>query len=220
MNRAAGGLILFESDSDYAAFEALLRSAQQRTNMRIIAYCVMGNHGHLLLWPLDDRALTRFMHWLTTVHALRWRTAHDAVGRGAVYQSRFKSVPVQTDRYLLTVKRYIERNALRANLVGRADAWPWCSVSSTRLARITPTLTDSPVAMPAKWLEIVNLPQTDQELAAIRGSLKNGEPFGDSNWRQSTKSVVAWRPIGRPKRDRTPFSDPISEKGVRPLFHT
>ena len=119
MNRAAGRLILFESPSDYIAFERLLSLGQRRTPMRILAYCLMSNHWHLLLWPEDDRGLSVFMHWLTTVHARRWLLARDAVGRGAVYQSRFKSIPVQTGEHLLTVWRYIERNPLRANLVLR-----------------------------------------------------------------------------------------------------
>jgi len=221
MNRAAGRLVLFETESDYCAFESLLASAQQRTDMRIIAYCLMPNHWHLLLWPAADGAITRFLHWLTTVHALRWRADHDAVGRGAVYQSRFKAIPVQSDRHLLVVKRYIERNALRANLVERAEAWSWCSASLTRYERM-PRLAQSPIEMPSDWLEIVNAPQTAQELSAVRQSLAHAEPFGDADWRETLRDVAAWRPIGRPKRGRTPFAtfatSDRDEKGVRPLF--
>src|SRR6185295_19770737 len=97
VNRAAGRLILFETSADYAAFERLLSQAQNRTGMRILAYCLMRNHWHLLPWPVDNGSLSTFMQWLTGTHAQRWAVAHDAVGRGAVYQSRFKSMPVQSD---------------------------------------------------------------------------------------------------------------------------
>src|SRR6266849_9213163 len=137
VNRAAGRLALFESSSDFAAFERLLREAQTRVAMQVIAYCLMPNHWHLLLWPALDGALTTFMHWLEGTHARRWALAHDAVGRGAVYQSRFKSIPVQTDHHLLTVWRYVERNPLRANLVSSAADWAWSSLSKARDRRNT-----------------------------------------------------------------------------------
>src|SRR4029077_16089157 len=95
----------------------------------------MRNHWQLLLWPLDDTVLSRFMQWLTGTHARRWAVAHDAVGRGAVYQSRFKSIPVQSDHHLLTVWRYVERNSLRADLVDSAQDWLWSSLSPTRNGR-------------------------------------------------------------------------------------
>jgi len=69
------------------------------------------------------------MHWVTTVHARRWAIAHDAVGRGAVYQSRFKAIPIQSGEHLLTAWRYIERNPLRASLVTRAEQWTWSSLT-------------------------------------------------------------------------------------------
>lgn len=218
MNRAAGRLILFESPLDYSAFERLLSLAQRRMSMRIIAYCLMYNHWHFLLWPEDDQALTTFMHWLTTTHARRWVLAHNATGRGAVYQGRFKAIPVQTGNHLLTVWRYIERNPLRANLVTRAEAWPWSSLSESRLARGGPILAQSPFELPADWLERVNRPQTQLELTSIRSAIAEGSPFGTAEWRSVADSLVGWRQQGRPKRGRTPFSRQPDEKGVRPLY--
>ncbi len=207
MNRAAGRLVLFESIGDYAAFERLLREAQSRTPMAIVAYCLMRNHWHLLLWPLHDRQLSTFMQWLESTHARRWRHAHDTIGRGAVYQSRFKSIPVQSDHHLLAVWRYVERNPLRANLVPSAANWEWSSLSSTRHRRKTPTLTMPAVNRPSNWLEYVNLPQTEAEVAAIRAATVSGVPFGDPLWSQAAQAAIGWRPLGRPKRGTTPFRD-------------
>src|SRR5262245_47637883 len=77
---------LFECAADYHAFEALLLVALRRFAIALYAYCLMPNHWHLLLRPSNDEALSRFMHWLTTTHAVRWRLARDTAGDGAVYQ--------------------------------------------------------------------------------------------------------------------------------------
>src|SRR5881397_34989 len=128
LNRANGRLPLFEKDGDYLAFERVLIEAQQRFDMRILAYCVMPNHWHLVLWPERDRYLSAFTGWLTLTHTQRWHAHCHNSGSGHLYQGRFKSFPVQSDEHLLTVCRYVERNALRAGLVARAEQWPWSSL--------------------------------------------------------------------------------------------
>jgi putative transposase len=219
VNRVAGRQILFETSADFAAFERLLSQAQNRTGMRILAYCLMRNHWHLLPWPVNDGSLSTFMQWLTGTHAQRWAVAHDAVGRGAVYQSRFKSMPVQSDHHLLTVWRYVERNPSRANLVNSAQDWHWSSLSPTRHVRKTPELTASPIELPANWIDCVNTPQTAAELAAIRASIDCGAPFGDADWSNAASEAIGWRPHGRPKKGVVPlFRGHDPEKGVRPLF--
>jgi len=205
INRAAGRMILFDSPSDYIAFERLLSQAQHRTPMRIIAYCLMPNHWHLLLWPETDTAVTEFMHWLTTTHARRWALTHHAVGRGAVYQGRFKNIPVQSGPHLFTVWRYVERNPLRANLVVRAEMWRWSSLCRGRPEADRPGLGPAPIECPKNWIEHVNAPQTEEELDRVRQSLGTGAPYGDSHWREGTPGVSNWRHQGRPKKGPYPF---------------
>ncbi len=119
LNRANGRLRLFKKDGDYLAFEQVLLLAHRRAPIRILDYCLMPNHWHLVLWPRRDGELTLFMRWLTLTHAQRWKHAHNAVGHGHLYQGRFKSFPIQQDEHLLTVLRYVERNPLRAKLARR-----------------------------------------------------------------------------------------------------
>ena len=59
---------------------------------------------------------------------MRWRVAHHTVGYGHVYQGRFKSFPIERDEHLLTVCRYVERNALTAGAAKRAEDWRWSSL--------------------------------------------------------------------------------------------
>ena len=144
------------------------------------------------------------MRWLTVTHTQRWHAHHGTAGTGSLYQGRFKSFPVQGDEHFLTVCRYTERNALRANLVARAQDWRWSSLWHRTQTPLILPLTDWPVPCPAQWNEFVNQPETEAELAAVRQTLKRGSPFGDKNWISQTaerlglKSTLA--PRGRPPR--------------------
>jgi REP element-mobilizing transposase RayT len=95
---------------------------------RLLAYCLMPNHWHMVVWPEKDGELTDFLRWLTNTHSMRWHAHYHTGGTGHIYQNRFKSFPVQTDNHLYSVLRYVERNASRANLVTRAESWRWGSL--------------------------------------------------------------------------------------------
>ena len=120
LRRANARLAIFDSDADYATFERVLQQAVARFDMRLLTYCLMPNHFHLLLWPRGDCDLSAFMRWLTIIHTQRWLAHHRIAGTSHLYQGRYKSFPVQSGEHLLTVCRYVERNALGANLVQRA----------------------------------------------------------------------------------------------------
>src|SRR2546428_13939206 len=113
LNRAVARDKIFWKPRYYEAFQAVLQEVHDWVPMRLLAYCVMPNHWHLVLWPRGEGDLSRFMSWLTLTHSQRWHAFHQSVGTGHLYQGRFKSFVVQADDHLLTVCRYVERNALR-----------------------------------------------------------------------------------------------------------
>ena len=119
-NRGVGKNDLFFKDDDYHAFERVI---QETRPMRILNDCLMRNHWHFVVWPENDGELARFMQCLTVTHVTRWQKHYNMIGYGHVYQGRFKSFPVETDEYFYKVNRYVERNAMRANLVERAEEW-------------------------------------------------------------------------------------------------
>jgi len=179
---------IFSKQGDYEAFRRILLEAHDRIPVRLLGYCVMPNHWHLVLWPRAEGELSRFMHWLTMTHTQRWRHLRRLVGLGPLYQGRFKSFPVQTDGHLLTVLRYVERNPLRANLVARAQDWEYASLRD-RLADVSPMrpiLCDWPIDVPGDYLEWVNVPQTRTEELALQTSIRRGRPFGDPAWQRRT----------------------------------
>jgi putative transposase len=223
MNRTWGGIELFEDDGDYEVFERVLAEAlgRERT-MRVCAYCLMPNHFHLVVWPTTDGQLSRFMQWLTMTHAQRWHAHRHTGGRGHLYQSRFKSFPIQADRHFLSVCRYVERNPLRARLVKRAERWRWGSLwlrgGENRPGPMTGLLADWPVTMPRDWVARVNQAQDDKELAALRKSSERGRPYGTDEWSvriaRRLQIESSLRPVGRPKKKTTGTSRKAKKKGL------
>lgn len=205
LNRRAGRSPLFEKPADYTAFEKILEEAHARAHIRIAAYCLMPNHWHLLLWPRHDGELSEALRWITVTHTQRWHAHRHSGGTGPVYQGRFKSFPVQTDEHFLTVARYIERNALRAQLVDRAETWRWSSLwrRQQEIPSVRTWLAEWPFPQPTGWVAWVNEPQTASELEALRESVQRGRPFGDQAWVQHVAEQLGLastlRPRGRPK---------------------
>ncbi len=107
LNRGNGRAEVFHKDEDYQAFLALFAPACERLPLRVLAWCLMPNHFHLVLQPHHDGDLGRWMQWLMTAHVRRYHRHYG--GSGHVWQGRFKAFPIQKDDHLLTVLRYVER---------------------------------------------------------------------------------------------------------------
>ena len=207
LNRAVARLPLFEKPGDFDAFERVLVEAWQRHPLRILAYCLMPNHWHFVLGPEQDDALTEFLRWLTHTHTQRWHAHYHSAGTGHVYQGRFKAFPIQEDDHLYTVLRYVERNALRAGLVQRAEQWRWSSLAHRLGSAEDPVrrlLAPWPLPPPGDWLERVNRPETQAELEAVRRSVVRGQPFGSTSWQKRAAKRMnleyTFRRPGRPKK--------------------
>ena len=186
LNRAAARLPLFHKRQDYEAFERVMAEAMVARPTRLLAYCLMPNHWHLVLWPKEDGELSAFVGWLSHTHAMRYRTHYHDGGVGHLYQQRYKSFPVQEETHFLKVARYVERNALRANLVERAQDWQWGSLWRRIHIHETdnPLLHPWPVDEPPDWLALVNEPQSEAELDALRRSARRGSPYGEDPWQK------------------------------------
>ena len=207
LNRANNRDPMFEEDEDYLAFLRVMRDTLEKKPMRILAFCLMPNHWHLLLWPERDNDLGNFMQTITTTHVRRWRLHRQTVGEGHLYQGTYKSFPVQDDDHFYTVCRYVERNALRANLVERAEDWRWGSLWQRRQRTCPedyPTLSDWPLPRPRNWMALVNRAETEAELDALRSCVQRGRPFGSESWQKRTAKQLGlestFRTLGRPKK--------------------
>ena len=215
LNRASAWVGLFEKEDDYQQFEQVLHEAQARTGMRILAYCLMRNHWHLVLWPETDGALGRFITWLTLTHTQRWHARRGSAGAGHLYQGRYKSFLVQADEHLLAVCRYVERNPLRAGLVRRPEAWRWGSLWRRERGHGLELLSDWPIACPDDWLQFVNRAGAAAEArdaarfgtawAAVRRAL-----LGRRGWCGSSISAPPCAPAAARSRQLVPDASSLA----------
>ena len=213
MNRGNNRATVFASRDDYAAFVRHMGQALAHAQVAILAACLMPNHFHLVLAQAGACDVSRWIHWLLTTYGTHHHERHGSSGR--LWQGRFKAFPIEQDTHLLTVMRYVERNALRSGLVERAELWPWGSLAWRRQGDCR-LLARPPVPMPRDWVSFVNQPQTTDELAALRECARRQRPYGDDAWIRSTAGALGrdWtiRPKGRPRARKIGMS-PISSAG-------
>ena len=204
INRGNARQEVFRKNGDYKAFIDLFDRACERIAMRLLGYCVMPNHFHLLLRSYSDGDLGKWMQWLLTAHVRRYHQHYGTSGH--VWQGRFKAFPIEQDDHLLTVLRYIERNPLRARLVEHAEDWRWSSLSRFKMNQDGSVLHPLPVTRPADWTEWVNQPQTQAELEGLRHSVNRGTLYGSADWVQYIAAQLgleaSLRPRGRPQKQR------------------
>jgi putative transposase len=177
MNRATRGQLLFADVGEYLLYQALLAQALIERPIRLLAYTLMPNHFHMAVWPERDGQISRFLQWLLATHARRLHRKRGTAGTGAIYQSRFKAVPVETETYFYRMMRYVDRNPPRAGLATRPEKWPFGSASSQGRG-FGIELAEWPLPKPPNWREYINSTEPYADLEFIRTQTQCGEPIG------------------------------------------
>jgi len=127
-SRGNAQMDIFNDDGDRNTFYDVLKSARNRFNIVIHAFCLMDNHYHLLV-ETPDANLSRFMRQLNGVYTQRYNNHYTRSGH--LFQGRYKAILVQQDLYLAELSRYIVLNPVRAGMVGAAKDWSWSSYRAT-----------------------------------------------------------------------------------------
>ena len=184
LNRAVGKLRIFTTPDDYQAFLNVLEEAREKTGMRVLAFAVMPNHWHLVLYPKRDKDMGRYMHKLTNSHTRRFHASTETIGTGPLYQGRYKSFPIEDDIHLLTVIKYVERNPVRAKFVRTCEEWQWGSAwirsQSPKLQQRF--IDDPPLDLPQQYSQWVNTADKVDVISSLRNSVRRGTPFGKEGW--------------------------------------
>ncbi len=184
INRANGRMEIFSEPEDYELFEKLLLETKELLGMRILAYTLMPNHWHLVLYPRNDGDMGTFMHRLSNAHTRKVHAKTLTNGSGHLYQGRYKSFLVEDDRYLLALIKYVERNPVRAKLIAKCEDWQWGSawkrVNGTKEEK--KLLDPSPTPFPSGYKSWINTPDKEDDLSMIRTSIQKGSPFGRGKW--------------------------------------
>jgi putative transposase len=168
LNRSNNKLKIFKDNNDYQEFLLLIDETKDLFNVKVLGFCVMPNHWHLLVSPQINGELGNFMRRLTNTHVKRFKSKYSQVGFGHLYQGRYKSFHIRDDKYFYNLLRYIERNAKRANLVDKAEDWKWGSAHNRRFARYKIVDNDLPIDLPTTYLEDLNRNLTTTEKENIK----------------------------------------------------
>jgi putative transposase len=209
LNRGNCRQKIFNKAGDYHAFLEIISQDLQRFDVQLMCWCLMPNHWHLVVRPMRDKQMAKFMHWLTLTHVRRYYQ-HYGNDAGHLYQGRYKSFPVQDDSYFLTLCRYVEGNAFRSNMVKRAEDWQWSSLYHRVHRLSSPPMTQWPIDRPRRWLELVNEPVLAAEAELIRVSIERGRPLGPPDWvRQTARRLGLLNTLiarGRPRKSEGQIS--------------
>jgi len=126
MNRGYEGRPIFQLKSDKAFFLELLEKLQGLMKIRMLAYCLMDNHYHLVLQNESGR-MSDFFKQLNGQYAINYRKLHG--GRGYLFQDRYKTMLIQDDTYLMLAIAYVLNNPVRKKLVSSFSEYSWSSAS-------------------------------------------------------------------------------------------
>ena len=185
VNRAA----IFIDDEDRHHYRRLLREACVDQQVAVHAFVLMDNHVHLLLTPTTAGSLALAMRISGQCYVQAFNARH---GRsGTLWQGRFNSCLVDSERYLLTVCRYIELNPVRAAMVARPEDYRWSSVHTHLGAAHDPLITPHPLylamgstteAMALAYRQWLEAGVSEEELADIRRYIAQQRALGDERF--------------------------------------
>ncbi len=205
LNRGNGKQTIFHKEADYEAFERVLVEGLDKFPVNLYAYCLLPNHWHMVLSPEVDGAMSKLMYWVTMTHTARHHAHYEQAGFGHLYQGRYKSFPVQSDEHYVVLCRYVERNALAAEICDQAEDWRFGSLHHWMHPKQSSLeLTKWPIARLPNWTKRVNTPVSEKETKQIRRSIDRGQPFGDAGWIETTARKYnlesTLRKRGRPRK--------------------
>jgi len=163
LNRGNARDDIFHKAGDYEAFEKVLAEGLQRCPVDLFAYQWMPNHWHMVLRPRESGAMSKLLYWVTMTHTARYHAHYHTTGEGHIYQGRYKSFPVQGDDHFHVVCRYVERNALAAGLVARAEQWRWGSLWNWCGGKSAVKLSPWPIGRLPGWVDRVNAVLSEAE---------------------------------------------------------
>jgi len=165
MNRGVDHQPVFFADADRVEMGRRLAAIHEIFSVTTLAYCLMGNHLHLVLRS-PDGALPPAMHHLTSVYS---RHVNDRMGRdGPLFRGRYHSIPVETDEYLLWVTRYVHRNALDIAGVRSARDYRWSSYRTYLGLRPTPAFLDRQPVMDLLGGRVDDLVALTEDASAVQ----------------------------------------------------
>ena len=118
---------IFDSDYIKEMFIKVLKEARKKYHFRIDNFCIMGNHIHLLLKPLESASLSKIMQWILSKFAVKFNKYYNY--RGHVWYDRFKSIVIESLKQFFSVNEYIDNNPVKAGIVKKPEDYYYCGIT-------------------------------------------------------------------------------------------
>ena len=202
----------FQDEADFLVYLALLKDALGQHRIPLHAYCLMGNHVHLLVSPANEVSCAAFMHRLGQRYAYYFNRKR--LRTGTLWEGRFRSCVVQSSRYVLECHRYIELNPVRAGIANGPLAYRWSSYANTAGYEAGPMITLHPevAAIGSQaYRGLVSERMSKDLLTAIREATNSGYPLGGEEFlialAASGRKAMKGK-AGRPAKDAKSVADP------------
>ena len=205
---------IYLSDDDREMFLDVLSHVVDRFGWRCHAYCLMGNHYHLMI-ETPQANLSRGMRQLNGMFTQRFNRKHHRIGH--VFQGRFKSIVVDKEAYLLELIRYIVGNPVAAGIVTDVADWPWSSYLATAGKRSTPAFLNTDWLL-SQFDSVTTRAQADYIAFVQEGvpaspwdSLNGPDILGGDEFRGQLQGETGGVPLGIPKRKAALRHLPLSD---------
>jgi putative transposase len=180
---------IFGGPADYQALLEILLDAARLHTVAVHSYVLMTNHLHLLATPQDDVGLPRMMQHLGRSYVRRFNKTHQRTG--TLFEGRYKSTLIQTERYLVACMAYIDLNPVRAGLVQYPQDYPWSSYGHYAGLRVDPLVTphpyfwnlgNTPFAREVVYAELVQNGLSSADERALTNSTLRSWALGDKDF--------------------------------------
>jgi putative transposase len=201
---------IFSSNSDYEALLEMLDEHSRQSKVAIHAYVLMSNHFHLLATPEASEAIPQLMQAVGRRYVRRFNQRHARTG--TLWEGRYRSTLIQTERYLLACMAYIDLNPVRAGLVADPGDYPWSSYSHyvgrrpDKLVSPHPLyweLGNTPFSREAAYADLVHAGITAEQQRALTDSALRGWALGEPDYvadlQKRTQRRVSKGRAGRPR---------------------
>ena len=199
--------MVFFDDTDRQLYLKLLRKYSLECGCRIKAYCLMDNHVHLLLVPLESESLAKTMQKLSLTFTQYINKKYKRTGR--LWECRFHSCLVDKETYLWAVSKYIERNPVRSGIAVYPQEYKWSSAGiSTALnyldSWIEPIWKDY-LGSREEYIKFLNQLESEKEVEGIQKAVFSGKPIGTEQFIERMYKQaginIAIRSVGRPRKE-------------------
>jgi len=208
--------VIFSGESDMRRMLSLLEEHSMVQGVDVHANLLKGNHLHLILTPRRDGALSLMMQSVGRSYVRAFNQAHGRTG--TLWEGRYRSSVIQTERYLLTCMAYIDLNPVRAGMVEAPENYPWSShahyIGRLHQRLLTPPalyweLGNTPFAREAAYGELVRAGIAEHQQRALTAATLSGWALGDPGFLAVLESQTPRRiqpgKAGRPLRNPSPI---------------